>query len=128
MAYTFEINPRTRRVDVRVKGRDTAADLTRRVQEITGDPLWSPGFDILVDTCEVNEFDFSTSDIQDIARLHEDMNKLIGGGKLAIAAPRDLIYGVGRMWETLAEGRTALSIRVFRSLEEAETWLTADRV
>ena len=50
--------------------------------------------------------------------------------KLAIVAPRDLYFGLGRMYESLREGspRTTREVGVFHSREEAESWLDTPTV
>ena len=48
-------------------------------------------------------------------------------GKLAIVAPRDLFFGLGRMYESFREDnpRTCRKVGVFHTRTEAESWLDA---
>ena len=46
-------------------------------------------------------------------------------GPTAIASDNNVLYGMARMYQILAE-RDGISIGVFRSLPEAERWLRAD--
>ncbi len=44
--------------------------------------------------------------------------------KLAVIAPSDLLYGISRMWEVYLDG-IAWPHMVFRSVDEAEAWLSS---
>ncbi len=44
----------------------------------------------------------------------------------AIVAPKDLLFGVSRVFEVLTEGKFRIT-RTFRQLNEAEEWLSQNR-
>ena len=46
------------------------------------------------------------------------------GGKTAIVAPTDLLYGTARLAETLFNDKVPQEIRVFRSKSEALGWIS----
>jgi hypothetical protein len=46
----------------------------------------------------------------------------VGESRLAIVAPRDELFGLGRMYEFL-RGDSPVDVRVFRERKEAELWL-----
>ncbi len=49
-------------------------------------------------------------------------------GRSAAVSPQELEYGVARMFAALLEGEEHLAeVRVFRQLDEAETWLAQGR-
>ncbi|HUL29981.1 MAG TPA: hypothetical protein VLZ03_05950 [Thermodesulfobacteriota bacterium] len=49
------------------------------------------------------------------------------GGRTAVVAPEDLQYGLGRMTEAFVESESApFSFHVFRSRQDALSWLMAD--
>jgi hypothetical protein len=127
MAYTYEIDRRRNFVRIIVTGRDSVADILRRMREISNDLRFSPGMDVLNDFTGVTDLNLSADDIDGITKLQKALDDLIGGGRQAIVADQDLIYGLGRMYETLAEGRVSMKIRIFRQLREAEAWLGIDR-
>lgn len=53
--------------------------------------------------------------------FHVD-NNIEGTARLAIAAPSDEFFGLGRMYEML-RGGSPVDVAVFRTLPEAESWL-----
>jgi hypothetical protein len=53
--------------------------------------------------------------------FHVDGN-IKGTARLAIAAPSDELFGLGRMYEML-RGGSPVDVAVFRTLSEAESWL-----
>jgi len=76
----------------------------------------------LYDFSETEIFDVSSEEIktvasQDLSEAKEDPD-IIG----AVVAPKDLIYGLVRMWEIYSE-KTGWNVMVLRSRAEAETWI-----
>jgi hypothetical protein len=123
MAYSYTINKQDRAVRVTVTGHDTVLLNKARIQAITSDPDWEPGYNVLVDFRSTHTFDLSMPDIEELAALHESLESIIGDGKLAVVASTDVVYGISRMWETVTESHTLLTTNVFRDLREAEDWL-----
>lgn len=77
----------------------------------------------LFDLSDVTVMDVSAESVRDVARrvaLHVDPR--LEEGKLAIVAPRDLLFGMARMYEMLRND-SPVEVRVFREREEAESWL-----
>jgi len=127
MAYTYVIDREAGLVRITVTGRDTAADNERRIREIANDLAWSPGMDVLLDFTGATEVDVAPAEMEAIAMMQAGIDALIGDGSLAIVAGRDLIYGLSRMYETIAEAKVSIKIRVFRDLREGEEWLGTSR-
>ena len=76
---------------------------------------------------DLTEADLSHVTGQDVREIAEFPTKYVParvGGKTAIVSPSDAAFGLGRMYEALAgsAGQKA-TIRVFRSLAEANAWL-----
>jgi hypothetical protein len=65
--------------------------------------------------------------LKDIARFtkqHEDLRK---SGKTALIVSTDLAFGLGRMYDTIAEiEHLSHSVKVFHSMDEANKWLEGD--
>ena len=79
----------------------------------------------IVDLFGVSSTELSASDVADIAEHDERIAAVIKPGAIvAIMAPKDSDYGLGRMWETLAEN-TGWETKVFRSREQGSAWLRA---
>jgi hypothetical protein len=77
----------------------------------------------LFDLSDVTIVDVAAESIRDAARRAEQyVDSRLDRGKLAIVAPRDLLFGMARMYEILRSD-SAVEVRVFRAREEAESWL-----
>jgi len=77
----------------------------------------------LYDTRTVTGYDLSTRDLRQLAARATELGARVRWGRVAIVAARDLIFGIGRMFEAFTE-HSLIEFRVFRELEEAEEWLS----
>jgi len=75
-----------------------------------------------VDHSEVPEERVDVESIQALAGAVEGAMSPIPEGLVAIVAPSDLLFGLARMWETLA-AQPGLNSRVVRARPEAIAWL-----
>lgn len=77
----------------------------------------------LFDLSDVTALGISSESIRKAARsVGEHVNSRLKEGKLAIVAPRDLFFGMARMYEIL-RSESPVEVRVFRERGEAESWL-----
>jgi hypothetical protein len=77
----------------------------------------------LFDLTDVTGVDVSAESVRDAARRAEQyVDSRLEGGKLALVAPRDLLFGMARMYEIL-RADSPVEVRVFRERDEAESWL-----
>ena len=66
----------------------------------------------------------TTSDYQEIAKAAGKYAHLRKGGRTAFVLPKDISYGLGRMFETFAEiENIPYEIRSFRGINDAREWL-----
>jgi hypothetical protein len=75
-----------------------------------------------VDHSAIPEEKVDTASLRTLAGRVGKNLELIPEGLVAIVAPNDILYGLSRMWETLAD-RSALTTRVMRTRAEAVAWL-----
>jgi hypothetical protein len=92
--------------------------------------VWSrpdvAGYDELIDMSKVERIEFvSTSRLRDLAELSAGMDAPSTATKLAIVAPRDLAFAIGRMYEAYRglNARSTKQVCVFRTMNEAAAWL-----
>jgi len=92
--------------------------------------VWSrpevAGFDELADFRAVDHIAFeSTARMRELAALSAKMDHPSTASKLAIVAPQDIAFGLGRMYEAFREmdASTTKQVEVFRQLEEALAYL-----
>ncbi len=86
-------------------------------------PEWKKGTPVIHDQTKLTATHFTSDDIATIVRSCASRNAQFGEGKFAIIAPSDLVYGFSRMWSSMLEENWTAPTRVFRSFEEAQTWL-----
>ena len=66
----------------------------------------------------------STEELQAVAAAGRKYSEVRRGGKSAIVASEDLMYGLSRMYEAFTEmDGHPVKNKVFRSMEEARQWL-----
>lgn len=64
----------------------------------------------------------SMEELKSIAELSVQNERLMKGGKTAVIAPKDIDFGLARVYQAHTVG-TARELMVFRTLEVAEEWL-----
>lgn len=87
------------------------------------------GYDELMDLTHVKEITLpSTERVRELAGRAAGMDVVHGGSKLAVVAPGDLAFALGRMFQTIREldPRSTTAVGVFRSSEEALAFLGVD--
>jgi hypothetical protein len=88
------------------------------------------GYDELVDMTSVTEIALPSTDrVRDLASLAVGMDATHGNSKLAIVAPGDLAFALGRMFQTTRglDPRSTTEVGVFRTMEDAAAFLRLER-
>lgn len=93
-------------------------EITRRVEEIESSTDVTPNR--VVDVGSVDVFDISFEGVFDFAQIRKAM-PLKNPVKSAFIVDRDLTYGMTQMFKTLND-HPQITIRIVRSLAEAEAW------
>jgi hypothetical protein len=84
------------------------------------------GYDEIIDTTQVKEaLDFTGTNIDKLAVLARAMDTTKEPTKLAIVAPADAFFGIGRMYEVYRELQKGShkEVSVFRSMNDALAWI-----
>jgi hypothetical protein len=117
--------PATYRIDRSLKtifsagtGVVTDADLRDHQRTVLADPEFDPRFDQIWDLQQVEDVDVSNEALRSLAESRSYSSE----SKRAIVAPRDVVYGMARMFEMLHE-EAPETFRVFRTDREARAWL-----
>lgn len=84
---------------------------------------WKPGTPILANHSELNTGPLTVDDVQRIAERAVRSKSQLGQARVAMLVARDLEYGLARMWESFVEGKWDVIARIFRSRDEAISWL-----
>lgn len=122
MCHSIRINKEMKLAQIRARGRVDVLELREIFSEIVDSDEWQAGFDMLCDYSQIENFDVSSRDIDEITEWQTTIDNLIGGGKCAVVASKDTVFGMSRMWEMLSSERSQ-HIYVFRKINDAVTWL-----
>ena len=77
----------------------------------------------LIDLTSTESMDINYVDVSGVVLQNRTIAaKAVPGVLLAVASPRDHMYGLARMWETLVE-HVGWETMTFRSVAEAESWI-----
>jgi hypothetical protein len=121
MTITYHLDPDQRIVFTQISGTLTDEDIARFAVDVWGS-LNGAVFDGLVDARAVARVTATPRGMQQNAEITTRLNPTLTPYRVAIVAPQDVVYGVGRMYEVYRE-RTPGIVQVFRTMEEALAWL-----
>ena len=99
----------------------TDEDLFDHQARLTGDPEFDRSFDQLYDLREVTKQDVAEGTL----RMLAEARSFEPGVKRAVVAPRDVLYRMAQMFQTLHDDAPE-EFRVFRTIKEATAWLELD--
>ena len=129
MPIDYSIDNARRLVVARGSGAFTPEEVFAYQREVWSRPDVA-GYDELVDMTGVETVVEATSDnIWQLAELAAGMDSDSSRTtKMAIVAPQDLLFGLGRMFDAYrnADRRSNKEVRVFRTIEEAMVFLGVD--
>ncbi len=122
MPSQLHFDPERNLITLELRERLGAADAIAALTELIADPRLRPGTNGLIDTTELTDLDLGAGSIRHLASLAERADALWEGGRWAVIAPRDLVYGMARMYQAIRSG-APYEIEVFRARDEALRWL-----
>jgi hypothetical protein len=118
MGMSYTIDAVRALVVTRVWDTFSNDDLRDGISHLMADPRFDPCYRSLVDMREVTAITAAAPVLAQVARTP----LFAVEARRAIVAESDLAFGVARMYATYADAEGA-SIRVFREMSEAESWL-----
>jgi hypothetical protein len=125
VSIDYRIDHARRLVVARLVGAVTDADLFGYQREVWSRPDVG-GYDELIDLTATQEIVRPTQDqVRALASLSAGMDPSPSAGRLAIVAPQDLAFGLGRMYQAYRgmDPRSTKTVGVFRRREEAMAFL-----
>ena len=125
MPVRVSLDPSDGIVHLEASGSLTAGDMIGCLQEILGHPGFVPGMPQLCDLSAVDETDITAEDVAQIAEAFGRHTPELADTRLAIVSPKPLLFGLGRMYEALAQGHDfqGAEARVFWDRREGLAWL-----
>jgi hypothetical protein len=121
MPVVYEIDRARSIIRTRCVGHVTFEEVIGHFHVLESDPLCPSRLDVLLDLSAMT----SLPDPGQLRAVSSEMGKVqerVRFGACAVVAPRDVLFGLLRMFEVFAEGQFRTT-RVFREVDEAETWL-----
>jgi hypothetical protein len=125
MAIEHMVDHRRKLVVVDGNATVTGEEMFAYQREVWSDPRLA-GYDELVDMSRVERLGpFSSERARELARMSAAMDPPDTATKMAIVAPDDLLFGLGRMYEAFREAAPSSrkQVAVFRTRPEAMAWL-----
>jgi hypothetical protein len=125
MPIEYQIDHARRLVLAKASGALTKPDFFEYQRTVWSRPDVA-GFDELIDMTDVQGIEIVTADrAMDLATLSAEMDVDGPPSKLAIVAPGDLAYGLGRMYQTYRsmQDRSNKQVGVYRSMRDALSFL-----
>jgi hypothetical protein len=123
MAVTYELDPKRSLIRTRCHGEVVFAEVLEHFKTLEADPACPDRLDVLLDLSTVVNLP-TPAQVKAIASETSRLLSRVRWGHCAIVAPRDVVYGVSRMFEMVSEPYFR-GLRVFRTFDEAEAWLEA---
>ncbi len=105
-------------------GDMTTTDLVQHIAAIRKHPDFNPDFDELIDASGVKSFDVPSDDVRELASHESPFHRQ---AKRVLVAPQDLVFGLGRMFQTFGSEKRPHFI-VVRTLDEAYRRLGRERL
>jgi len=120
MAYDYEIEPERQLVIVHMWGAVTREEINASRAAVAGDPLFKPGFSVLVDLQDLTSSDaLSIADIQQLASSTIDPVS-----RRAFVVHDPATYGLIRMYDGM---RSLMpqheQVRLLKNVADAQAWL-----
>jgi hypothetical protein len=121
MPVTYRIDQAKRLIHTTCTDMVTLQDVLEHFAVLMQDPNRSHGLDVLLDLIQITTVPTS-DEIRIVTSEIGQIRPAIEFGRCAVAAPREAMYGMMRMFEVYAAGYFT-EVQTFRTIEEAESWL-----
>ncbi len=124
MSVEYKFNEESNFLYSRFYGVLTDEDLRNQAQAVVDDPRIQQGVKEIVDLRGVDTVEASTDSIGVVINIDKEHSEKLAGQKTAIVAPRELLYGLSKIYEVLYElSQAPANVKVFRDMGEARKWL-----
>ncbi len=122
MEWSVTYLPEKFAIAVRTKGEYTNEGLRAMITDILSDARWKPDMHAFFDH---RELDLAKSDFDEMMKasgVHMEHDDHIGNGRAALLFSGDVNYGIGRIYESIMDGKSKAQIQVFTDEQEARKW------
>jgi hypothetical protein len=122
MPIEVRIDETLRLVRLKASGELTLRDLVEAIEPMLQASGFEPDMPQLLDLGSVERSGITADQMRSLVEVFAKEVPRVGSGRVAVFAPRPVIFGLSRMYEALSE-ELPMRLRVFRDRDEAEAWL-----
>ena len=116
-----------KKLDLKINRYIGSLDVSEIEDAIAGFYRGKPTRNVLWDFTQANIGEIKTNQVEKLASQVSEIGHSREGGKTALVASQDLIFGLSRMFGSLSSSKNHLAeVKVFRSFEEAISWIKGD--
>jgi len=125
MPVVYKLNPAEKFIYTQCIGNVTPEEISEHFRELVRDPDCPDRLAVLLDLRETTSVPW-TFQLRGVNQDLERVRGKVAFDACAIVASRDVLFGMMRIFAVFAQGHFT-SIRVFRTVPEAEEWLAGQR-
>ena len=122
MPLTYHIDKEQSLIITTAVGVLTDEDVLLHKTQLLKDPDFRPGLRELSDIRSIDRLAVTPIGIKNMVEHDRHHAEQVEQHRLAIVASEDAVFGMGRMYQMMAEPVTE-SVRIFRDIDEAKAWL-----
>ena len=123
MEISFQVAQDKSFATVTIQGKFDLDAFKDFYKKMVSHPDFSSGMSVIWDTRQADISQISQDDMRVISSHIAQLTKERGEGKGALVVSDDISFGVSRMGEMMTEKSVTVTVRVFRSMEDAEKWI-----
>ena len=112
---------------IKVIGDTSPDDIEKSLQQVFSNPDWRKGESILYDNRRENPMQIKADGVKKIADIFIHFKDQLEGSKIALVMPKDIAFGLGRMWESHVSVAESIKTNIFRSIDKAVIWVEEDK-
>jgi hypothetical protein len=121
MTVQYRIDPSIRRITTRGFGEVTLDEVLEHFDELSADPAFEPGLDVLLDVVDCKTLPGPDEVRSAAMRVTADLSTF-RFSRLAILVASEALFGMMRMFHTFSESAFS-EAQMFRDRDEALQWL-----
>jgi len=125
MTVEYQIDRSIRRITTRVFAEVTIEEVLGHFDELSADPCYDPGLDVLLDLVDYKTLP-EADNIRSAAGRVIAAPSSLRFGRLAVVVASDGFFGMLRMFHTLSESVFS-DAQIFRDRDQALQWLAEPR-
>ena len=108
---------------IKTSGDTLPEDVHSSLKQLFLHQEWEVGTHVLYDNRQENLAHLSSGDIKRISLFFTTHNEMLKRSKVALVMPKDISFGLARMWEIYTEDEASFTTHVFRCIDEARQWI-----